>query len=88
MASLAVEAAAPAKDARATRGVPAAASVAEFIGPHKPATVGRLHDCSDAVKIADGCNIVARRSDGTLHLDFFGLPPVPADAPTQPGVPR
>ena len=88
MASLAVEAAAPARDDRAPRGVPAAASVAQSTSPHKPATVGRRQDCSDAVKIAGGCNIVARRSDGTLQLDFFGLPPVPADAPTQPGVPR
>ena len=88
MATLAVEAAAPNQDARAPRGVPAAASVAEFIGPHEPATVALLDACSDAAKIARACNARVRRSDRTLYLDFVGLPPVPADAPTQPGVPR
>lgn len=39
--------------------------------PHKVATVGLLHGCSDAVRIAGACNAVVRRSDGRLYGELF-----------------
>jgi len=39
--------------------------------PHKVATVGLLDEASTAVKIAQSCNAVLRRSDGTLLGDLF-----------------
>jgi shikimate dehydrogenase len=39
--------------------------------PHKPAAVGLLDDCSDAVRIAGACNAIVRRADGTLYGELF-----------------
>jgi shikimate dehydrogenase len=39
--------------------------------PHKVTTVGLLDEASTAVKIAQSCNAVLRRSDGTLLGDLF-----------------
>ncbi len=39
--------------------------------PHKTATVELLDDYSDAVRIANACNAVIRRPDGTLFGELF-----------------
>lgn len=39
--------------------------------PHKVATVALLDACSEAVQIAQSCNAVLRRPDGTLLGDLF-----------------
>lgn len=39
--------------------------------PHKVTTVSLLDECSVAVKIAQSCNAVRRRPDGTLLGDLF-----------------
>ncbi len=39
--------------------------------PHKVTTVGLLDDCSIAVTVAESCNAVLRRPDGTLYGDLF-----------------
>jgi shikimate dehydrogenase len=39
--------------------------------PHKVATVALLDDCAPAVKVAQSCNAILRRPDGTLFGDLF-----------------
>ena len=39
--------------------------------PHKVTTVGLLDDCSTTVRVAESCNAVLRRPDGSLYGDLF-----------------
>jgi shikimate dehydrogenase len=39
--------------------------------PHKVTTVGLVHECSTAVRIAGSCNAILRRADGSLLGDLF-----------------
>jgi shikimate dehydrogenase len=39
--------------------------------PHKVSTVGLVHECTTAVRIAGSCNAVLRRPDGSLLGDLF-----------------
>jgi len=39
--------------------------------PHKVTTVALLDECSPAVKVAQSCNAILRRADGTLFGDLF-----------------
>jgi shikimate dehydrogenase len=39
--------------------------------PHKVATVALLDECTDAVRVAQSCNAILRRADGTLLGDLF-----------------